>query len=175
MPIVEVTQTFRFSAAHRMHNPRFSTEENRRVYGRCNHPNGHGHTYRLEVTIRGPISPVSGRLEDGDRLPDVVRTRLLDRFDQANLDALLTPADGVTSTTEVLLGVLWRILDAALPSGRLARLRVEETSNNFFEMDRDHWQRVEEPTASQSAQHGPRVEGEPFSAARWSEPRPGSA
>jgi 6-pyruvoyltetrahydropterin/6-carboxytetrahydropterin synthase len=120
-----------------MHNPRFSAEENRRVYGRCNHPNGHGHTYRLEVTIRGPISPDSGRLEDGDRLPDVVRTRLLDRFDQANLDALLTPADGVTSTTEVLAGVLWRILDAALPSGRLARLRVEETPNNFFEMDRE--------------------------------------
>ena len=154
MPIVEVTQTFRFSAAHRMHNPRFSTEENRRVYGRCNHPNGHGHTYRLEVTIRGPISPVSGRLEDGDRLPDVVRTRLLDRFDQANLDALLTPADGVTSTTEVLVGVLWRILDAALPSGRLARLRVEETPNNFFEMERELWQLVEEPPSPRAVPEG---------------------
>ena len=134
--IVEVTRLFRFSAAHRMHNPRFSAEENRRLYGRCNHPNGHGHTYRLAVTIRGPIATTTGRLVDGDRLTETVRVRVLDRFDQANLDDLLAPADGVTSTTEVLIGVLWRLLDGALPPGRLVRLRVEETPNNFFEMDR---------------------------------------
>ncbi|OGB96085.1 MAG: hypothetical protein A2Z31_00065 [candidate division NC10 bacterium RBG_16_65_8] len=136
-PIVEVTRLFRFAAAHRMHNPRFSTEENRRLYGRCNHPNGHGHTYRLAVTIRGPISETTGRVEDGDRLPEVVRARVLDRFDQANLDDLVTSADGVTSTTEVLIRLLWRLLDEGLPANRLVRLRVEETPNNFFELERD--------------------------------------
>ena len=135
-PIVEVTQRFRFSAAHRMHNPRLSAEENRRLYGRCNHVNGHGHTYRLAVTIRGPIVEETGSAEGRDRLSDVVRQRVLDRFDQANLDGLITPADGVTSTTEVLTFVVWRLLDEALPPGRLVRLRVEETPNNFFEMDR---------------------------------------
>jgi 6-pyruvoyltetrahydropterin/6-carboxytetrahydropterin synthase len=133
---VEVTQDFRFAAAHRMHNPRFSAEENRRLYGRCNHPSGHGHTYRLAVTIRGSISPETGRLDDGERLAAVVQARVLDRVDQADLDGLITPADGVTSTTEVLAGVLWRILEAALPPGRLVRLRLEETPNNFFELDR---------------------------------------
>jgi 6-pyruvoyltetrahydropterin/6-carboxytetrahydropterin synthase len=133
---VEVTQDFRFAAAHRMHNPRFSAEENRRLYGRCNHPSGHGHTYRLAVTIRGAISPETGRLDDGERLAAVVQARVLDRVDQADLDGLITPADGVTSTTEVLAGVLWRILEAALPPGRLVRLRLEETPNNFFELDR---------------------------------------
>jgi 6-pyruvoyltetrahydropterin/6-carboxytetrahydropterin synthase len=136
VPIVEVTQLFRFSAAHRMHSPRFSAEENRRLYGRCNHVNGHGHTYRLAVTVRGPIVEETGSMEGRDRLPDVVRQRVLDRFDQANLDSLITPADGVTSTTEVLTFVVWRLLDEALPPGRLVRLRVEETPNNFFEMDR---------------------------------------
>ena len=135
-PIVEVTQRFRFSAAHRMHNPRVSAEENRRLYGRCNHVNGHGHTYRLAVTIRGPIADESGSLEGRELLADVVRQRVLERFDQANLDDLITPADGVTSTTEVLTLVVWRLLDEALPPGRLVRLRVEETPNNFFEMDR---------------------------------------
>jgi 6-pyruvoyltetrahydropterin/6-carboxytetrahydropterin synthase len=133
---VEVTQDFRFAAAHRMHNPRFPAEENRRLYGRCNHPSGHGHTYRLAVTIRGSISPETGRLDDGERLAAVVQARVLDRVDQADLDGLITPADGVTSTTEVLAGVLWRILEAALPPGRLVRLRLEETPNNFFELDR---------------------------------------
>ena len=70
-------------------------------------------------------------------LSDIVRATVLDRFDQADLDALLTPADGVTSTTEVLAGVLWRLLDAALPAGRLARVRIEETPNNFFEVERE--------------------------------------
>ena len=119
-----------------MHNPRLSAEENRRLYGRCNHPSGHGHTYRLAVTIRGAISPETGRLDDGERLAAVVQARVLDRVDQADLDGLITPADGVTSTTEVLAGVLWRILEAALPPGRLVRLRLEETPNNFFELDR---------------------------------------
>jgi 6-pyruvoyltetrahydropterin/6-carboxytetrahydropterin synthase len=135
VPVVEVTQHFRFAAAHRMHNPRLSAEENRRLYGRCNHGNGHGHTYRVAVTIRGQISTETGRLEDRDRLSDVVRARVLDRFDQADLDGLITPADGVTSTTEVLTGVLWRILEEALPAGRLVRLRVEETPNNICELD----------------------------------------
>jgi len=136
VPVVEVTQVFRFSAAHRMHNPRLSAEANRRLYGRCNHPSGHGHTYRLAVTIRGAISPETGRLDDGERLAALVQARVLDRVDQADLDGLITPADGVTSTTEVLAGVLWRILEAALPPGRLVRLRLEETPNNFFELDR---------------------------------------
>lgn len=135
-PIVEVTESFRFAAAHRMHNPRLSAEENRRLYGRCNHANGHGHTYRLAVTIRGPIADETGGVEDRELLADVVRERVLERFDQANLDDLITPADGVTSTTEVLTCVVWRLLDDGLPPGRLVRLRVEETPNNFFEMDR---------------------------------------
>jgi 6-pyruvoyltetrahydropterin/6-carboxytetrahydropterin synthase len=127
---------FRFSAAHRMHNPTFSADVNRRLYGRCNHPNGHGHTYRLAVTIRGPISETTGQVEDETRLAETVKERVLDRFDQANLDELISPADGVTSTTEVLIGLLWRILDEALPAARLVRLRVEETPNNFFELER---------------------------------------
>ena len=136
-PIVEATYPFGFAAAHRMHNPRFGAEENRRMYGKCNHPAGHGHTYRLEVTIRGPVDPDTGRVADGEAVEAVVRRAVLDRFDQANLDELLAPADGPTSTTETVTGLLWRILDGALPPGRLWRLRVEETANNFFEMHRE--------------------------------------
>lgn len=136
IPIVEVTRSFRFSAAHRLHAAQFSPAENLRLYGRCNNPSGHGHTYRVAVTIRGCVSAETGRVADGPRLERLVRARLLRRFDRANLNELVTPADGVTSTTEVLAGMLWRILDAALPAGRLWRLRLEETSNNFFEVDR---------------------------------------
>jgi 6-pyruvoyltetrahydropterin/6-carboxytetrahydropterin synthase len=134
--MVEVTRTFRFSAAHRLHAPEFSLAENVRLYGRCNNPSGHGHTYHLAVTIRGPVSPDTGWVADGPGLTRLVRARVLRRFDRANLNDLIRPADGVTSTTEVLAGKLWQILEAALPAGRLWRLRLEETPNNFFEVDR---------------------------------------
>ncbi|HTX54591.1 MAG TPA: 6-carboxytetrahydropterin synthase [Candidatus Baltobacteraceae bacterium] len=136
VPLVAVTHTLRFSAAHRMHNPRLTAAENQRLYGRCNHPRGHGHTYRLDVTLRGPIALDSGRLADPPDAERLLADTILPRFDQANLDALIGPDDGVTSTTEVLCGVLWRLLAAKLPAGRLDRLRVEETPNNFFELHR---------------------------------------
>jgi 6-pyruvoyltetrahydropterin/6-carboxytetrahydropterin synthase len=135
-PILDVTRAFRFSAAHRLHNPRFSPEENARLYGRCNNPNGHGHTYRLEVTIRGAVSPDTGWVEGWPTLEAVVRASVLDRFDRANLDHEITPQDGPTSTTEVLVGLIWRLLEGRLPAGGLHRLRLEETPNNFFELDR---------------------------------------
>ncbi|HSB73251.1 MAG TPA: 6-carboxytetrahydropterin synthase [Candidatus Methylomirabilis sp.] len=136
LPIVEVTRAFRFSAAHRLDNPRLSPAENARIYGRCNNPGGHGHTYHLEVTIRGPISPDTGWIVGGPTLGAAVRAAVLDRFDRANLDREITPVDGPTSTTEVLAGLIWRLLDANLPAGHLHRLRVEETPNNFFQLDR---------------------------------------
>lgn len=136
-PLVEATRVYHFSAAHRLNNPRFSPAENARIYGRCNNPSGHGHTYRLEVTIRGPVSPETGWVEAGTALDAVLRAQIIQRFDRKDLDRLITPADGPTSTTEVLAAKIWRILDGALPAGRLCRLRLEETPNNFFELDRD--------------------------------------
>ncbi|CAG8836132.1 41155_t:CDS:2 [Gigaspora margarita] len=42
-----------FSAAHRLHSPHLTEEENKELYGKCNNPNGHGHNYTVEITIRG--------------------------------------------------------------------------------------------------------------------------
>ncbi|MGQ0649475.1 MAG: 6-carboxytetrahydropterin synthase, partial [Gemmatimonadaceae bacterium] len=53
MPIVTVTRRLRFNAAHRVHNPALSDEENRRVFGKCNNPNWHGHNYTLDVSVTG--------------------------------------------------------------------------------------------------------------------------
>ena len=156
-PMVEVTRAYRFSAAHRLHNPRFSAAENARIYGRCNNPSGHGHTYRLEVTIRGPVASGTGWIADGLRLDEVVRERVVRRFDRVNLDVLIAPEDGPTSTTEVLGALLWRILDGALPSGRLQRLRLEETPNNFFELEREGEGRSSRPTLPTPLSRGQKV------------------
>ncbi|XP_015224848.1 PREDICTED: 6-pyruvoyl tetrahydrobiopterin synthase-like [Cyprinodon variegatus] len=55
-----ITRVQSFSACHRLHSLHLSDEENKEVYGKCNNPYGHGHNYKVEVTVRGKIDPVTG-------------------------------------------------------------------------------------------------------------------
>ena len=57
--MVYLTRKIEFSASHLYHNPAFSAEENRRVFGKCNNPHGHGHNYVLEVTVAGETDPAT--------------------------------------------------------------------------------------------------------------------
>ena len=62
--MVLLTRKIEFAASHLYHNPNFSAEENRRVFGKCNNPHGHGHNYTLEVTVGGEPNPVTGMVLD---------------------------------------------------------------------------------------------------------------
>ena len=84
--MVYLTRRYRFSAGHRLHNDAMSAEENRRVYGKCNNPNGHGHNYILEVTVAGAIDPATGMIFDLGALDGIVAERVLDKFDHKNLN-----------------------------------------------------------------------------------------
>lgn len=83
---VLVRQRFDFSAAHRLHAPELTDEENRRLFGKCNHPSGHGHNYQLEVCVEvrpaGPREPGFALAE----LERVVQRAVLDRFDHKHLN-----------------------------------------------------------------------------------------
>ena len=65
-------------------------------------------------------------------LDEVVQTRVLDRFDHANLnlDPMFTRA---VPTTENLCKAIYKLLDGSLAPAELEHVRVEETENNFFE------------------------------------------
>ena len=56
---VLMRQRFEFAAAHRLHTPTLSNEENARFFGKCNNPSGHGHNYQIEPCIRVPIERAS--------------------------------------------------------------------------------------------------------------------
>ncbi|KAH0500735.1 6-pyruvoyl tetrahydrobiopterin synthase [Microtus ochrogaster] len=49
-----------FSASHRLHSPSLSDEENLKVFGKCNNPNGHGHNYKVVVTVHGEVRAGNG-------------------------------------------------------------------------------------------------------------------
>jgi 6-pyruvoyltetrahydropterin/6-carboxytetrahydropterin synthase len=120
------------SASHRLHADELSPEENRAAYGKCNNPHGHGHNYIVEVLAHGAVDPETGMVINLAVMDKVVRIRVLDRFDHANLnlDPLFTHA---VPTTENLCRAVYKLLEGSLTPARLAHVRIEETENNFFE------------------------------------------
>jgi len=129
---VQLTRRYRFAAAHRLHTEALSETENRRVFGKCNNPNGHGHNYTLEVTLRGEIVPETGMVTDLDRLDRTVAERILLRFDHQHLNFDEAFA-GKTTTGENLAILIWDILEKAVPSGTLQKIGLVETRDNYFE------------------------------------------
>src|SRR5213082_576099 len=70
--MVYLTRKAEFSASHYYHNPDFTPEENQRIFGKCNNPNGHGHNYTLEVTLKGDVNPRSGFVVDLKQLKEIL-------------------------------------------------------------------------------------------------------
>lgn len=120
------------SASHRLHTSALNEEQNRAAYGKCNNPHGHGHNYTIEVLVGGPVDPETGMVINLAELDEVVRTKVLDRFDHTNLNLDPIFANRVP-TTENLCKVAFHLLEEPLAPAALAHVRVEETENNFFE------------------------------------------
>ena len=137
MPIVTVTRRLRFNAAHRVHNPALSDEENRTLFGKCNNPNWHGHNYVLEVSVRGPIDERSGYVIDLGALSAIVQREVIDAVDHRNMNVEVEFMRGINPTTENIVVACWRVLEPRVAPGRLTRLRLWETENNYVEYEGD--------------------------------------
>jgi 6-pyruvoyltetrahydropterin/6-carboxytetrahydropterin synthase len=132
---VKLTSRYRFSASHRLDTAALSPDENRRLYGKCNNPHGHGHDYVLEITVEGPVD-LDGQVVNREALDAVVRERVLARLDHKNLNADIPELAGSVTTTENLATMVRGVLTDgwALPA-RLARVRISETPRNTFELE----------------------------------------
>lgn len=125
-----VTARLTFSAAHRLHNPNRDADWNRRTYGKCDNPRGHGHNYALEVSVRGRIDPETGMVIDLKRLKDIMRERVIDRVDHTNLNEDVDFLAGVIPTAENLARSFWQQLAGAITNGELYEVVLEETERN---------------------------------------------
>ena len=134
MPTVRVTRRVHFSAAHRLHNPAFSDEENVRTFGLCNSPNWHGHNYELDVTVEGEPDPRTGYVLDLADLRDVANEILAD-VDHRNLNLDVAWLKDVIPTTENLVVALWEQMAPRITGARLARLVLWETPRNYVEYE----------------------------------------
>lgn len=134
-PEVTVTRRLHFSAAHRVHNPAMSDEENRRTFGKCNNPNWHGHNYILDVSVKGPLDEKTGYVIDLARVKEIVQAQVIEKVDHRNLNIEVDFLRDVIPTTENVIVSFWRVLEPALRPARLTRLVLWETVNNYVEYD----------------------------------------
>ena len=127
-----LTRRYLFSASHRLHSDAMSAEENRATYGKCNNPHGHGHNYRLEVTVSGQVDPRTGMVCNLVDLDGFIERELLSRYNLENLNTLREFSKSVP-TTENLCAEIFEILQRRFHQAHLETVRIEETMMNSFE------------------------------------------
>ena len=132
--MVYLTRKAEFSASHYYHNPALSPEENQRLFGKCNNPNGHGHNYTLEVTVRGKVDPRSGFVVDLKQLKDIMHREVLDALDHRFLNKEIPEFSKLIPTTENLAVTIWQRLAPKLKAAELHRVRVYETPDLFVDV-----------------------------------------
>ncbi|MDB4905621.1 MAG: 6-pyruvoyl tetrahydropterin synthase family protein [Gemmatimonadetes bacterium] len=133
MPIVTVTRRLHFNAAHRVHNPALSDEENLRLFGKCNNPNWHGHNYMLDVSVTGPVSDRTGYVIDLGVLKRIVQEQVIEQADHRNFNIDVAFMHDVIPTSENIVVQCWRVLQPAIAPATLSRLVLWETPNNYVE------------------------------------------
>ncbi|HIP37693.1 MAG TPA: 6-carboxytetrahydropterin synthase [Crocinitomix sp.] len=119
-----------FNAAHRLFREEWSDEKNLAVFGKCSHPNFHGHNYVLEIWVEGEIDPLTGFVIDLKILKDIILTKVIDRFDHRNLNLDCPEFKGINPTTENIAKVVWEILRKELDAKFELEVQVQETEKN---------------------------------------------
>src|SRR5690348_9971579 len=130
---VYLTRKVEFAASHVYHNPALSPEENRRLFGKCNNPNGHGHNYTLEVTVKGKVDGTSGFVIDLKELKETMNREVLDLLDHRFLNKEIAEFAKLVPTTENLALYIWQRLAPKFKVAKLHRVRVYETVDLFVD------------------------------------------
>ncbi|SIQ51968.1 6-pyruvoyl trahydropterin synthase family protein [Pontibacter lucknowensis] len=122
-----------FNAAHRLHNPAWSDEQNAEVFGLCNNPNFHGHNYELIVKLTGSVNEDTGYVYDMKKLSTLVKEEVIDKFDHKNLNLDTEEFRQLNPTAEHIAMVIWNRLREKLSQDYELAVTLYETERNFVE------------------------------------------
>ena len=131
--MIYVTRRAEFSASHFYHNPKLSAEENRRIFGKTNNPNGHGHNYTVDVTVAGEVDGTTGMVMDLKDLKKLLETEVLQLMDHRFLNKEVPVFATTIPTTENIAIEIWKLLSPKLALGKLHRIRLYETPDLFVD------------------------------------------
>lgn len=130
---VKVSRKEHFNAAHRLFNPKWSDEENTKVFGKCSNPNYHGHNYELVVSVTGEPDHRTGYVVDMKVLSDLIRDHVLNKFDHKNLNLDVDYFKTLNPTAENIAVVIWNILREKIDLKLDLKITLYETERNFVE------------------------------------------
>lgn len=122
-----------FNAAHRLHNPQLSAEENARLFGKCNYANYHGHNYELVVRVTGEIDPLTGYVIDMKLLSELIKREIVERFDHKNLNLDTQEFKTLNPTAENIAVVIYNLLRPQLDNRYDLNITLYETERNYVE------------------------------------------
>lgn len=131
-----LTASTHFSAAHRLAHPDLSYEENTQIYGKCARPNGHGHNYHLEVTVKGEIHPRTGMIIDLGALNQVIEDLVVEPFDHTFLNKDILYFAQVVPTAENIAVYISNLLQQPIQElgAELHKVKLIESPNNSCEI-----------------------------------------
>lgn len=130
---VAVFRKEHFNAAHRLHNPVWSDEKNRKIFGKCNNEYYHGHNYELIVKLTGEPDPETGYVYDMKVLSDLIKAEVTDRLDHRNLNLDVPEFKELNPTAENIAVVIYNILREKIEAHLDLKVTLYETERNFVE------------------------------------------
>lgn len=151
-PVVTITRKECFSSAHRLHrfdvklensgqkfkfnflfrSVHLSDKENSEVFGKCNHINGHGHNYTVEVSVRGPVDRKTGMVMNLTELKAIMHECIMSPLDHKNIDRDVPYFKLIPSTAENIAVFIWdQIRDKLHKPELLYEVKLFETDKNF--------------------------------------------
>lgn len=122
-----------FNAAHRLNISIWSEDKNRQVFGKCNNPNYHGHNYELIVKVTGYADEQTGYLMDMKILSDLIKDKVLERFDHKNLNLDVEEFKNLNPTAENISMVIYNLLRDDIDPEMDLKVILYETERNYVE------------------------------------------
>lgn len=129
-----LTRRFDFSASHRLHLPELSEEQNFARFGKCSRASGHGHNYRLDVTISRSIDPpLAFDARGAEPWESIVEQEVIERYDHRHLNHDCAEFNALNPSVENIARVIHERLASRLGGAgvRLERVCVWETEKTW--------------------------------------------
>jgi 6-pyruvoyltetrahydropterin/6-carboxytetrahydropterin synthase len=130
---VAVFRREHFNAAHRLYNSEWTDEKNTDVFGKCSLPHYHGHNYDLEIKVTGEVDEKTGFVMDMKKLSDLVKEKVIEKFDHKNLNLDTKEFKSLNPTAENIAIVIYNLLRESVDKNFDLHIRLYETPRNFVE------------------------------------------
>jgi 6-pyruvoyltetrahydropterin/6-carboxytetrahydropterin synthase len=122
------SEKFEFAATHKLWNDDFSEQRNRKVFGKCANPAGHGHNYIVEVTIKRPAGENNLCISDFEK---VVDDELIKPVDHKNLNVDVPYFAKAIPTVENIVAFAWEKLAGKFGEAVLHCVTIWETDKTY--------------------------------------------